>query len=190
MKKLLLLFLAFLLLLLASCAIEFPLLWRENHLFPETEFDMLDITKQVFNAVQTKDASAIEGMLCLSIKENTPNLSYEIQSLLSKVEGGSFELTWDGSIGSDDSVHHGKYIRRKMAPIDFTTSATEYQIFIVYEYKNDYTSENLGICELTLYGKLDESTYQRDALYKIVANEDAINQEDAAGASTEKGALG
>ena len=53
-----------------------------------------EVAEAVIYAVENKDASAMEAVMCKNIKDNYSNLTDEINTMLSYIEGDIESITW------------------------------------------------------------------------------------------------
>ena len=137
-----------------------------------------EVAEAVIYAVENKDASAIEAVMCKNIKDNYPNLTDEINTMLSYVEGDIESITWERLGAYSESDGRGNSISQNNQSYDIFTSNGAYGISIVIETYNSFSADELGIRAIALYSKIKNTNPQDsreyvygETLYDISATE-------------------
>lgn len=113
-----------------------------------------EVAKAVIYAVENKDAAAIEKYMCKNIKDNFADLTGEINTMLSLIEGDVESITWERLGAYSESDGKGKSISQNNQNYDIFTSSGVYGISIVIETHNSFSADELGIRAITLYSKI------------------------------------
>lgn len=109
------------------------------------------VAKAVIYAVENKDASAMEEVMCKNIKDNYNDLTGEINKMLSYIEGDVENITWKRSGGYSESDGKGNSISQNYQDYDIFTTKGVYGISIVIETHNTFSPEELGIRSISLF---------------------------------------
>lgn len=110
-----------------------------------------EVAEAVIYAVENKDASAMEAVMCKNIKDNFDNLTEEINTMLSYIEGDIESITWKRLGAYSESDGRGNSITQNNQNYDIFTSKGVYGISIVVETQNSFSSDELGIRAISLY---------------------------------------
>ncbi len=110
-----------------------------------------EVAEAVIYAVENKDASALEAVMCKNIKDNYDDLTGEINTMLSLIEGDVNSITWKRLGAYSESDGKGKSITQNNQNYDIVTSKGVYGISIVIETSNSFSPDEIGIRGITLY---------------------------------------
>lgn len=110
-----------------------------------------EVAEAVIYAVEKKDASAMEAVMCKNIKDNFDDLTGEINKMLSHIEGEVESITWKRLGGYSESDGKGNSITQNIQDYDVFTSKGVYGFSIVVETHNSFSSDELGIRAIGLY---------------------------------------
>lgn len=121
-----------------------------------------EVAEAVIYAVENKDASAMEAVMCKNIKDNYDDLTGEINTMLSLIEGDIESITWKRLGAYSESDGNGKSVSQNNQNYDIVTSTGVYGISIVIETSNSFSPEELGIRGITLY-TLEKNTNPEDS---------------------------
>ena len=113
-----------------------------------------EVAEAVIYAVENKDASAMEAVMCKNIKDNYDDLAEEISKMLSFIEGDIESIDWQRLGAYSQSDGRGNSISQNNQSYDIFTSSGVYGISIVVETHNSFSSDELGIRAITLYSKI------------------------------------
>ncbi|MBQ9849766.1 MAG: DUF5104 domain-containing protein [Clostridia bacterium] len=137
-----------------------------------------EVAEAVIYAVENKDASAMEAVMCKNIKDNFDDLTGEINKMLSYIEGDIESVTWQRLGAYSQSDGEGKSISQNNQNYDIFTSSGAYGISVVIETHNSFSSDELGIRAITLYSKIKNTNSQdpreyvySETLIRIAATE-------------------
>lgn len=137
-----------------------------------------EVAEAVIYAVENKDASAMEAVMCKNIKDNFDDLTGEINKMLSYIEGDIESITWETGGGYSESDGRGNSITQNHQDYEIITTEGVYGISVVVETYNSFSSEELGIRAIALDTliKNTEPNSSRDyiygeTLYRIFATE-------------------
>ena len=137
-----------------------------------------EVAEAVIYAVENKDASAMEAVMCKNIKDNYPSLTDEINTMLSYIEGDIESITWERLGAYSESDGRGNSISQNNQSYDIFTSSGAYGISVVIETHNSFSSDELGIRAITLYSKVRNTNSQdpreyvySETLIRIAATE-------------------
>lgn len=109
-----------------------------------------EVAEAVIYAVENKDASAIEAVMCKNIKDNFDDLTGEINKMLSCIEGDIESITWETGGGYSESDGRGNSITQNHQDYEIITTEGVYGISIVVETYNSFSSDELGIRAIAL----------------------------------------
>jgi hypothetical protein len=161
--------------LLSTLLFLFPFL---SGLFPgQQTWQPLDneaVAITVISAVKTRDVAALEDLMCLNIKQNTSDLTNEIEKLLDAIDGEQIEFSWLKRGGYQESNGKGKNISQNYLRIDIITSTEHYFLLIVLETYNSFAPKEMGIRSITLMTETDWNK----VLYAIQATNGIIGWHD------------
>lgn len=137
-----------------------------------------EVAEAVIYAVENKDASAMEAVMCKNIKDNFDNLTVEINTMLSYIEGDIESITWKKSGGRYINDGNGKAISQNDQSYTIFTTNGVYGFSVVIETDNSFAPDELGIRAIALNSKI-KNTNPNDSreyvygelLYKIFATE-------------------
>lgn len=137
-----------------------------------------EVAEAVIYAVENKDASALEAVMCKNIKDNHDNLTEEINKMLSCIEGDIDNITWERYGGYYENDGNGKSVTQNNQQYKIITSKGVYGIAVVVETDNSFSTDELGIRSIGLFTlvKDDDSNITNqfiygETLYKIFATE-------------------
>jgi hypothetical protein len=107
---------------------------------------------KILAAVEARDVSALEAMMCQNIKDNVPDLSERISELLDMVDGEIIEsLQNSDSVGSyHERDRKGRSITQVGIDFQLTTSTGIYNIHVWWETSNNFAPKEVGIRRITL----------------------------------------
>lgn len=103
------------------------------------------VAEAVIYAVENKDASAMEAVMCKNIKDNFEDLTGEINKMLSYIEGDIENITWESGGGYSESDGRGNSITQNHQDYEIITTEGVYGISLVVETHNTFSSDELGI---------------------------------------------
>ncbi len=137
-----------------------------------------EVAEAVIYAVENKDASAIEAVMCKNIKDNYPNLTDEINTMLSYIEGDIESITWTKKGSYTQTDGKGNSISQNSQNYNIFTTEGVYGLSVVVETYNSFSLEELGIRAIALHTEIKntdpsipyEYIYSEN-LYKIFATE-------------------
>jgi hypothetical protein len=112
-------------------------------------FDLDIITSNIMNAIETRNVSAFEDMMCQNIKDNVADLPGEIGALIDAIDEKVTEYKRTGP-GAYEETKNGKRIIQRFWDINFKTSAADYKLMIVWEAANNFAIEETGIRAVVL----------------------------------------
>lgn len=137
-----------------------------------------EVAEAVIYAVENKDASALEAVMCKNIKDNFDDLTGEINNMFSLIEGDIESITWKKSGGCYINDGNGKSISQNDQSYVIFTSKGVYGFSVVVETDNSFAPDELGIRAIALHSKIkniDPESSQEyvygESLYKIFATE-------------------
>ena len=137
-----------------------------------------EIAEAVIYAVENKDASAMEAVMCKNIKDNFDNLTGEINKMLSYIEGDIESISWETGGGYSESDGRGNSITQNHQDFEIITTECAYGISVVVETYNSFSSDELGIRAIGLYTLIKNTNLNSsqeyvygETLYKIFATE-------------------
>ena len=137
-----------------------------------------EVAEAVIYAVENKDASAMEAVMCQNIKDNFDDLTGEINTMLSYIEGDIESITWESFGGYYENDGKGNFAKQNDQSYEIFTTTGVYGIILTIETANSSAPEETGIRAIGLQ-KLKEnpntnSSYKYifdENLYKIFATE-------------------
>lgn len=137
-----------------------------------------DVAEAVIYTLENNDASAMEAVMCKNIKDNYPNLTDEINTMLSYIEGDIENITWETFGGYYENDGKGNFARQNDQSYEIFTTKGVYGIILTIETANSSAPEETGIRAIGLQ-KLKENpnpnSYYKyifdENLYKIFATE-------------------
>ncbi len=122
----------------------------------------------IMEAVKEKDVKTVESLMCKNIKDNTKDLSGEIQALYDCIEGDIVSIDWQYRGGDYSETHRdGKSISQVCFEIIINTTVDEYSIGITWETVNNFQPDETKIRNMGLIFR--QEPYER--LYIIRATE-------------------
>lgn len=137
-----------------------------------------EVSEAVIYAVENKDASAMEAVMCKNIKDNFDDLTVEINKLLSCIEGDIENITWETGGGYSESDGRGNSITQNHQDYEIITTEGVYGISVVVETYNSFSPNELGIRAIGLYTLIKNTNpnisreyVYGETLYKIFATE-------------------
>lgn len=136
------------------------------------------VAEAVIASVESKDATAMEAVMCKNIKDNYEDLTGEINKMLSFIEGDVESIAWKRMGGYSESDGKGNSIAQNSQDYDIFTTEGVYGISLVIETHNNFSPEEMGIRTIGLYTLIKnpnpdssrEYVYG-ESLYKISATE-------------------
>ena len=137
-----------------------------------------EVAEAVIYAVENKDASAMEAVMCKNIKDNFDDLTGEINKMLSYIEGDIESISWKSFGGHYINDGNGKSIKQNSQNYTIITSKGAFSLSLTIETDNSFAPDELGIRTIALH-KLTKnpdtnSSYEYisdGVLYKIFATE-------------------
>ena len=137
-----------------------------------------EVAEAVIYAVENKDASAMEAVMCKNIKDNYDDLTGEINTMLSYIEGDIESITWETGGGYSRSDGRGNSITQNHQDFEIITTECVYGISVVVETYNSFSSDELGIRAIALDSLIKNTNpnisreyVYGETLYKIFATE-------------------
>lgn len=137
-----------------------------------------EAAEAVIYAVENKDASAMEAVMCKNIKDNYDDLTGEINKMLSYIEGDIERVLWESGGGYSESDGEGNSIAQNHQDYEIFTTKGVYGLSIVVETYNSFSSDELGIRAIALGTLIKNSNPDSsreyvygETLYKIFATE-------------------
>ena len=119
-----------------------------------------EVAEAIIYAVENKDASAMEAVMCKNIKDNYDDLTGEINTVLSYIEGDIESITWERLGAYSESDGRGNSISQNNQSYDIFTSKGVYGVSVVVETQNSFSSDELGIRAITLYSQIKNTNSQ------------------------------
>ena len=143
------------------------------------------VAEAVIYAVENKDASAMEEVMCKNIKDNYGDLTGEINKMLSYIEGDIESISWKKFGGYYENDGNGNSVKQNDQDYIIITSKDIYNFSVVIETDNSFASEELGIRAIALSTMIvnprPNSSYgylHSESLYKISAVEGVNKMHD------------
>lgn len=137
-----------------------------------------EVAEAVIYAVENKDASAMEAVMCKNIKDNFDDLTGEINKMFSCIEGDIENITWESGGGCYINDGNGKAIKQNDQSYVIVTTKCVYGFSVVIETDNSFAPDELGIRAIALHSKIkntnpdDSRDYvYGESLYRIFATE-------------------
>lgn len=137
-----------------------------------------DVAEAVIYAVENKDASAMEDVMCKNIKDNFDDLTGEINKMLSYIEGDIESISWKSFGGHYINDGNGKSIKQNSQNYTIITSKGVFSLSLTIETDNSFAPDELGIRTIALHKLIKNpdtnSSYEYisdGVLYKIFATE-------------------
>lgn len=137
-----------------------------------------DVAEAVIYAVENKDASAMEAVMCKNIKDNFDDLTGEINKMLSYIEGDIESITWKSFGGHYINDGNGKSLKQNSQNYTIITSKGTFSLSLTIETDNSFAPDELGIRTIALHKLIknpdSNSSYEYisdGVLYKIFATE-------------------
>lgn len=126
-----------------------------------------EFAEAVIYAVENKDASAMEAVMCKNIKDNYDDLTREINNMLSYIEGDIEKITWKRYGGYFVNDGKGNSITQNDQSYDIFTSEGVYGFTIIIETNNSFSSEELGIRAIALHTEVKNTdpNISKDYIY-------------------------
>lgn len=110
-----------------------------------------EVAEAVIYAVENKEASAMEAVMCKNIKDNYGDLTGEINTMLSLIEGDIESITWKKFGGYYENDGNGKFVKQNDQDFIIITSKGIYGFSIVVETDNSFAPDELGIRAIALH---------------------------------------
>lgn len=152
--------------------IIFPFFGEKNTVSNE------EVAEAVIYAVENKDASAMESVMCKNIKDNFDDLTGEINKMLSYIEGDIESISWETGGGYSESDGRGNSITQNHQDFEIITTEGAYGISVVVETYNSFSSDELGIRAIAIDALIKNTNPNSsqeyvygETLYKIFATE-------------------
>lgn len=139
-----------------------------------------EVAEAVIYAVENKDASAMETVMCKNIKDNYDDLTGEINTMLSYIEGDIENITWKTFGGYYENDGKGNFARQNDQSYEIFTTSGVYGISITLETDNSFAPEEKGIRTISVFTKVENTDPHSsrsypyvfgESLYKIFATE-------------------
>ena len=137
-----------------------------------------EVAEAIIYAVENKDESAIEAVMCKNIKDNFDDLTGEINKMLSYIEGDIESITWKKFGGRYINDGNGKALNQSDQSYTIITSKGVYGISVTIETDNSFNPEELGIRAIAINTQIKNpnpnSAYEYiygEFLYRIFATE-------------------
>lgn len=126
-----------------------------------------EVAEAVIYAVENKDASALEAVMCKNIKDNYDDLTGEINAMLSLIEGDIESITWKKFGGHYINDGNGKSINQNAQSYDIFTTEGVYGFSVIIETDNSFSPEELGIRGIALHTEIKntDSSIPNDYVY-------------------------
>lgn len=126
-----------------------------------------EVAEAVIYAVENKDASALEAVMCKNIKDNYDDLTGEINNMLSLIEGDIESITWKKFGGYYENDGNGKSINQNAQSYDIFTTEGVYGFSVIIETDNSFSLEELGIRGIALHTEIKntDSSIPNDYVY-------------------------
>lgn len=122
----------------------------------------------IMDAIKENDVKTVEDLMCKNIKDNTDDLSGEIQALYDCIEGDIVSIEWEYRGGGySESQRDGRKILQEGFSIYITTTADDYAIGFGWEIINNFQPDEAKIRSMGLVKNYEP--YER--LYLITATE-------------------
>lgn len=110
-----------------------------------------EVAEAIIYAVENKDASSMEAVMCKNIRDNHDNLTEEINKMLSFIEGDIENITWKRFGGYYENDGNGNSVTQNDQDYKIFTSKGVYGLTVVLETNNSFSSEELGIRAIGLF---------------------------------------
>lgn len=137
-----------------------------------------EVAEAIIYAVENKDASAIEAVMCKNIKDNFDDLTGEINKMLSCIEGDIESITWKSFGSRYINDGNGKSLKQNSQNYTIITSKGAFSLSLTVETDNSFAPDELGIRTIALHKLIknpdSNSSYEYisdGVLYKIFATE-------------------
>lgn len=105
----------------------------------------------IVEAIKENDVKTVEDLMCKNIKDNTEDLSGEIQALYDCIEGDIVSIEWEYRGGGYSEQHRdGRVISQEGLSIYITTTVDDYEIGVTWEIINNFQPEEAKIRNFTL----------------------------------------
>ena len=153
-----------------------------SYLRQRKSFNMNSYVDKVMNAVKTRDAGALESMMCLNIKRNEEGLSDKIEELIDAIDGQIAEYDWTQGAEHEEQ-RSGRRLCQKDSGIEFKTAEGVYLLNITWEVANNFSPNEIGIRSIclsiqTLVEYMGEVYEQYEVLVIISATEGVSDWHD------------
>ena len=113
---------------------------------------------KILSAFVEKDVDALENLMCNNIKQNTEDLSSEINKMFSFIEGDVVEATYEtGTYSFQGNRENGKQIVQSGIQIDIITTENTYIVGVTWEAINTFQKEETGIRRIFLLKKTTDN---------------------------------
>ncbi len=116
-----------------------------------------EVAEAIIYAVENKDASAMEAVMCKNIKDNYDDLTGEINNMLSYIEGDIEKITWKRFGGYYENDGNGNSVTQNDQSFDIFTTEGVYGFIVTIETSNSFSTDELGIRAIALH-TLTENT--------------------------------
>ncbi len=113
-----------------------------------------EVAEAVIYAVENKDASAMESVMCKNIKDNYADLTGEINAMLSLIEGDIEKITWKRYGGYFENDGKGNSVTQNDQSYDIFTTEGIYGFTVIIETNNSFSPEELGIRAIALHTEI------------------------------------
>ena len=130
--------LTFLLSIFPSCGI------LQSLAYPGTS----TIRNNIITAIEERDATSLEAMMCQYVKKNVPNLKNEIEKMLNIMEDEIIDFRWSSTGGLDSSangqISYSGYL------LTCTTALNSYTFALAWMKVNTRAPDEVGLRSLQL----------------------------------------
>ena len=105
----------------------------------------------ILAAIKTRDADALEAMMCLNIKQNVDDLPGKIREFLDGIEGTIISVERRGGGGAySESRGNGKRITQIGMDFTIKTTTKTYLFIGVWEVANSFAPKEVGFRSINL----------------------------------------
>ena len=103
------------------------------------------IEPKVIDAIKTKNAGAMEALMCKNIKQNTSDLRGEINKMLNAIDGEIISIERRFGGGSYyEKRSNGKIISQAGFDFTITTTKETYLLVSTWEIANNFNKDEVG----------------------------------------------
>jgi hypothetical protein len=131
-------------------------------------FELKQVAEQIAVIVKERNTDALTAMMSPNLQNNIPQLSQRIDELFCKIDGQiqtvERNLVQKSSSGGADG---GKYFENGFVRLFVQTSNAQYYFSLTYEYYSEITTDDIGICSLSLKSVIQAVSGETD--YKEIA---------------------